>query len=189
MEDIEIIELETSQSLSDFPESFNSNDSYETENNPIDSSSILTQIDVGDSGQQTSIPDAIQIENNDDEIAVQGSTEDQDVSPGQGGDLPAETAIDNIYKLLDERLPTRSLESEPETETQFSESEVTLKDIRNSIDDLKGIESEQLEYTKQLESDFIVSANNNYHFNVYEIAIISAIWGSIAIYLFFRKIG
>lgn len=189
MEDIEIIELETSQSLSDFPESFYSNGSYETEVNPIDSSSILTQIDVGDSGEQTSIPDAIQIENNDAEAAVQGSNEAQGDSPGRSGDLPAETAIDNIYKLLDERLPTRSLEIESETETQFSESEITLKDLKESIDDLKGFESEQLEYTKQLESDFVVSSNNNYHFNVYEIAIISAIWGSIAIYLFFRKIG
>ena len=189
MEDIEIIELETSQSLSDFPESSNFSDSYEAEVNPIDTNSILTQIDVGDSGEQTSIPDAIQIDNNEAEQAEQGSAEDQGVSPGQGGDLPAETAIDNIYKLLDERLPTRSLQSESETETQSSETEITLKDIKESIDDLKGIESEQLEYTKQLESDFVVSSNNNYHFNVYEIAIISAIWGSIAIYLFFRKIG
>lgn len=187
MEDIEIIELETSLSLQ---EGLVSND-FETENNPIDTNSLLTQTDfVGDSaGDNPAIPDAIQIENPVDDPAEQVSAEVQDDSPVQSGDLPAETAIDNIYKLLDERLPTRSLESESETEIQSSESEITLKDLKDSIDDLKGIESEQLEYTKQLESDLIVSSNNSYHFNVYEIAIISAIWGSIAIYLFFRKIG
>lgn len=187
MDDIEIIELETSLSLQ---EGFVSND-FETENNPIDTSSLLTQTDfVGDSQEVNStIPDAIQIDNSVNEVAEQGSTEVQDDSPGRSVDLPAETAIDNIYKLLNERLPTRSLESESETETQSSESEITLKDLKDNIDDLKGIESEQLEYTKQLESDFVISSNNSYHFNVYEIAIISAIWGAIAIYLFFRKIG
>lgn len=187
MEDIEIIELETSLSLQ---EGFVSND-FETENNPIDTNSLLTQTDfVGDSQRENpAIPDAIQIDNGEENVAEQVSAEVQEDSPGQSGDLPAETAIDNIYKLLDERLPTRSLESESETESQSSESEITLKDLKESIDDLKGIESEQLEYTKQLESDFVISSNNNYHFNVYEIAIISAIWGSIAIYLFFRKIG
>lgn len=187
MEENEIIELETSLSLQ---EGFVSND-FETEYNPIDTNSLLTQTDfVGDSQEEnSSIPDAIQIDNSGNEVAEQGSAEVQDDSHGQSGDLPAETAIDNIYKLLDERLPTRSLESESETEIQSSETEITLKDLKDSIDVLKGIVSEQLEYTKQLESDFVVSSNNSYHFNVYEIAIISAIWGSIAIYLFFRKIG
>lgn len=93
-----------------------------------------------------------------------------------------------IYKLLNERLPERSVETEA-LETEIQESEVSLSDIKEVLNQIKDLESEQNEKIETIESNQVIESNNYYHMTYYQIGILSAIWGSIAIYLFFRKIG
>lgn len=93
--------------------------------------------------------------------------------------------LDKIYNLLSERLP------EPESETENLEEEtetVTLSDIQKQIDDIRVIESESASQLQQISDNLIIASNNNYHMDIYQLAIMSAIFGGIAIGLLFRKI-
>lgn len=176
--------------VSIFPEDENVEQSFITQ--PID--------DAG--ADDISVP-AIIVDMDDDEVAEQqdGIKDQAESAEGDAADpkmskLPANSAtdseaIDNIYSLLLERLPERQLsesESELESESEI-ESEKTLSDIYDEISQLNSYESEQLQELQTLNSNMVIHSNNDYYLGIYTISVISAIWGSIAIFLLFRKIG
>lgn len=99
--------------------------------------------------------------------------------------------LGSIYKLLQERLPESTQEeSEIESESESEiESEKNLSDIYDEISRLNTIESEQLDQLQTINNNLVVHSNNSYYLDFYTVSIISAIWGSIIIYLLFRKIG
>lgn len=146
---------------------------------------------------ETSAPEIISDANNSPSIQPSKESEralptDQADQPGQEVSEPDSSMVGRIYKLLDERLPERSIEQESETEIQSesqSESEISLAYIEQTLDDIRQFESEQLDFIETMESNQVVSSNNSYHMGYYQIAITTAIWGSIVIFLFFRKIG
>ena len=98
--------------------------------------------------------------------------------------------LSSIYKLLDERIPEqKTVESESESESEFeSESEITLQDIKNVLENIESYESEQLSTISSINDNIINSINNDYHFSMYEIGLLSAMIGSLAISALFRKI-
>lgn len=169
---------------------------------PIDESLI---IQTGDGGEEENFsPDAIEIDNNDNDSEVLfpelSSWESLDNNNEQENDLETlqnETlqvpeqkdneTLSNIYKLLDERIPEKT-ESESESESEVSETEITLKDIHDQIDTITQYESEQLSIITEIRNNNIISNNNDYYLDSFQIAITSAIFGSILIGLLFRNI-
>lgn len=94
--------------------------------------------------------------------------------------------LSSIYKLLDERIPEQKIgESESESE---SESEISLQDLKEVLENIESYESEQLSAISTINDNIINSINNDYHFSMYEIGLISALLGSVAINALFRKI-
>lgn len=189
--------------LSPFIES-DSVSQIETEDNSLFISTIEGEEEI------TSSPDAINIEETTSDIENWESVEtgsaaiiDSSVSsPGQfslendqgekqtenlnGSDPVGSETLSNIYKLLDERLPSEKTETESiEVE---SESEINLKDIHDQIDSIAQYESEQLSIISEIRDNNIISNNNNYYMDSFQIALTSAIFGSILIGLLFRNI-
>lgn len=96
--------------------------------------------------------------------------------------------LSSIYKLLDERIPEQKTgESETESESE-SESEVSLNDIKIILENIETYESDQLSTVSAINDNIINSINNDYHFSMYEIGLLSALVGSMAISALFRKI-
>lgn len=176
------------------------------EGEPSDPAIVETESSVS-----TNIPDAIQIETekpSDEQVVNLEGVTDLNDQPKQGeGDhldpaqsqIPTET-IKEIYTLLQERLPEVSNEEETEKQSEdvpvlvdsISESESetsSIDDLYEKLDDVYSIESEQLSQLQQISDNIIILNNNAYHFHIYEIAIGCAIFGSLAIGFFFRKIG
>lgn len=170
---------------------------------PLDESLI---VQTGEGGEEKNFsPDAIEIDNNDngsevlfpelsswesfdnnnEEVTEQESMQNETLQVDS--DKKNDETLSNIYKLLDERIPEQS-ESESESETEVSESEITLKDIHDQIDSIVQFESEQLSIISEIRDNNIVSNNNNYHLDSFQIAVMSAIYGSILIGLLFRNI-
>lgn len=104
-----------------------------------------------------------------------------------------EENLENIYKLLSERLPESESESESETQTESitaqSETEITLADIKSSLDSIAELESEQNLQIGNIETALVAVGNNYITYSDFILSGIMAIWGSFIIYLFFRKIG
>lgn len=122
-----------------------------------------------------------------------GGGADPEQSGTRADGFENQETLGSIYKLLQERLPEGTQEeSESESELE-SESEIdtekSLSDIYDEISKLNSVESEQLEQLKTINNNLVVHSNNSYYFDFYTVSIISAIWGSIAIFLLFRKIG
>lgn len=166
--------------------------------------SLIIQTGDGEEGDASS-PDAIEVDNNDNgsevlfpELSNWESLENENAQVNDQESMQNETLQDkseqkndetlsNIYKLLDERIPEQS-ESESESETEVSETEITLKDIHDQIDSIAQFESEQLSIISEIRDNNIVSNNNNYHLDSFQIAIMAAIYGSVLIGLLFRNI-
>ena len=176
--------------------------------NPIETEAVLTpnitqsesdSVLVSDpAGVVETVPDAITINENENAEISSGVVPDGSAS-GNTEALQTEAdgtiseTLDNIYKVLEERLPEKESESESETENldpdTVQESEKTLTDIYNEIHSVREFESEQLDELRTIRDNNIVSNNNVYHLASFEIAITSAIFGSILIALLFRKIS
>lgn len=176
--------------------------------NPIETEAVLTPnstqeasdpVLVSDpAGVEETIPDAITIVDNESEEI--GSEVVSDGS-GSGEADPLQTeadgtiskTLDNIYQVLEERLPEKESESESETDNldpdSVQETEKSLTDIYNEIHSVREFESEQLDELRTIRNNNIVSNNNVYYLASFEIAITSAIFGSILIALFFSKIS
>lgn len=144
------------------------------------------------------VPDAITIVEND---SAEISSEVVSDGSGSGEADPLQTeadgtiskTLDNIYQVLEERLPEKESESESENENLdpdlMQETEKSLTDIYNEIHSVRELESEQLAELRTIRDNNIVSNNNVYHLASFQIAITSAIFGSILIALLFRKIS
>lgn len=151
-------------------------------------------------GVEETVPDAITIVDNESVEISSGVVPDGSGS-GEVDPLQKETdgtiseTLDNIYKVLEERLPEKESESESESETQnldpdpVQETEKSLTDIYNEIHSVRELESEQLIELRTIRDNNIVSNNNVYHLASFQIAITSAIFGSVLIALLFRKIS
>lgn len=149
-------------------------------------------------GVVETVPDAITIDENE---SAEISSEVVPVGSGSGEADPLQTeaegtiseTLDNIYKVLEERLPEKESESESESENQdpdpVQETEKSLTDVYNEIHSIRELESEQLVELRTIRDNNIVSGNNVYHLASFQIAITSAIFGSILIALLFRKIS
>ena len=152
------------------------------------------------------LPDAIPIENENPETVHttpnSSQEEQQEIatnnltiqSPAESSNSEIEQNLNDIYLLLSERLPERSIESESESETErqieyVSETEVTLYDVRESINSLALLESEQNERLQSIESSVSVFGSNYVVYSDFLLSGLMAFWGSFIIYLFFRKIG
>ena len=149
-------------------------------------------------GVEETVPDAISIVEND---SAEISSEVVSDGSGSGEADPLQTeadgtiskTLDNIYQVLEERLPEKESESESETENldpdPVQETEKSLTDIYNEIHSFRELESEKLVEIRTIRDNNIVSNNNVYYLASFEIAITSAILGSILIALLFRKIS
>lgn len=170
---------------------------------PFDESLI---IQTGEGGEEEYFsPDAIEVDNNDngsevlfpelsnweslenDNAQVNDQESMQNETLQDNSELKNDETLSNIYKLLDERIPEKS-ESESESETEVPETEITLKDIHDQIGSIAQFESEQLSIISEIRDNNIVSNNNNYHLDSFQIAIMTAIYGSVLIGLLFRNI-
>lgn len=174
--------------------------------NPIETEAVLTPnitqsesdpVLVSDpAGVEETVPDAITINENESTEISSGVIPDGSGS-GEADPLQTEAdgtiskTLDNIYQVLEERLPEK--ESESETENQdpdpVQETEKSLTDVYNEIHSVRELESEQLNELRTIRDNNIVSNNNVYYLASFEIAITSAIFGSILIALLFRKIS
>lgn len=130
------------------------------------------------------------IENQNQEVLQVGEPVQESVQADPGQDQAQEPSegLEKIYNLLSERLPQAESESESESEIQETE-DTYLYDISNKLDDIRQFESEQLNQLQQIHDNAVISSNNNYHMDIYQISISAAILGGIAISLLFRKIG
>lgn len=176
--------------------------------NPIETEAVLTPnitqsesdpVIVSDpAGVVETVPDAITINENENAEISSGVVPDGSAS-GNTEALQTEAdgtiseTLDNIYKVLEERLPEKESETESETENldhdPVQESEKTLTDIYYEINSVREFESEQLDELRTIRDNNIVFNNNVYHLASFQIAITSAIFGSILIALLFRKIS
>ena len=163
-----------------------SDDEQISENSDIGDNLPLVSVDLADSS--TSDPGQAE------EWSV------QDPKPTQNPSDPEEPknetvntdneTLTSIYKLLDERIPEQKT-GESETESEYeseSESEVSLNDIKTILESIESYESEQLSTVSNINDNIINSINNDYHISMYEIGLLSAILGSLAINALFRKI-
>ena len=149
-------------------------------------------------GVEETVPDAITINENESAEISSGVVPDGSAS-GNTEALQTEAdgtiskTLNNIYQILEERLPEKESESESETENQnldpVQETEKSLTDIYDEINSVREIESEQLVELRTIRDNNIISNNNVYHLVSFQIAITSAIFGSILIALLFRKIS
>lgn len=149
-------------------------------------------------GVEETVPDAITINENENAEISSGVVPDGNAS-GNTEALQTETdgtiseTLDSIYQILEERIPEKESESESETKNQnldpVQETEKSLTDIYNEINSVRELESEQLAELRTIRDNNIVSNNNVYHLASFQIAITSAIFGSILIALLFRKIS
>lgn len=149
-------------------------------------------------GVEEKVPDAITINENESAEISSGVVPDGSASGNTEAfqteaDGTISETLDNIYKVLEERLPEKESESESETENldpdPVKETEKSLTDIYDEIHSVRELESEQLDELRTIRDNNIVSNNNVYYLALFEIAIISAIFGSILIALLFRKIS
>lgn len=176
--------------------------------NPIESEAVLTPnitqsasdpVLVSDpAGVVETVPDAITINENDSpeissEVLSDGSGSSEADPLQTEADGTISKTLDNIYQVLEERLPEKESESESETENldpdPVQETEKSLTDIYNEIHSVRELESEQLAELRTIRDNNIVSNNNVYHLASFQIALTSAIFGSILIALLFRKIS
>lgn len=175
--------------------------------NPIETETISTPytqdgadpVLVSDpAGVNETVPDAITIvENESAEISsgvVPDGSGSDEVDPLQKeSEGTISETLDSIYKVLEERLPEKESESESESETQdpetVQETEKSLTEIYDEIHNIRELESEQLAELRTIRDNNIVSNNNVYHLASFQIAMTSAIFGSILIALLFRKIS
>lgn len=173
----------------------------ETVYTPNITQSVSDPVLVSDpAGVVETIPDAITINDNESEEI---SSEVVSDGSGSGEADPLQTeaegtiseTLDNIYKILEDRLPEKESESESESEIEnqdpetVQETEKSLTDIYNEIHNIAEFESEQLNELRTIRDNNIVSNNNAYHLASFQIALTSAIFGSILIALLFRKIS
>lgn len=173
----------------------------ETVYTPNITQSVSDPVLVSDpAGVVETIPDAITINDNESEEI---SSEVVSDGSGSGEADPLQTeaegtiseTLDNIYKVLEERLPEKETESESESEIEnqnsdtVQETEKSLTEIYNEIHNIAEFESEQLNELRTIRDNNIVSNNNVYYLASFQIALTSAIFGSILIAIFFRKIS
>lgn len=163
-----------------------SDDEQISENLDIGEQMPLVSVDLADS----STKDPGQAE----EWSVQDP--EQTMNPSDPEEPKSETVntdnetLSSIYKLLDERIPEqKAAESESESEYESeSESEVSLQDLKVVLENIESYESEQLSTISTINDNIINSINNDYHFSMYEVGLISALLGSVVISALFRKI-
>ena len=156
------------------------------DNLDIDDAIPLVSVDLADSSttdpgqaEEWSVQDPEQTQNPSDPEEPKNETVNTD-----------NETLSSIYKLLDERIPEQKIEeseSESESESQ-SESEVSLEDLKVILENIESYESEQLSGISTINDNIVNSVNNDYHFSMYEIGLLSAILGSLAINALFRKI-
>lgn len=111
-----------------------------------------------------------------------------------------ESELEKIYQILEERIPenveTEAQSEEPEevitqvdTEVVLSETEVTLSDLRDILQNIESYESELVANVHEVRRNQYASDNNRNNFDIAILAAVSAVWGAFIIFLFFRKIG
>lgn len=111
-----------------------------------------------------------------------------------------ESELEKIYQILEERIPenveTEAQSEEPEdvveqvtTEVVVTETEVTLSDLRDILQNIESYESELVANVHEVRRNQYASDNNRNNFDTAILAAVSAVWGAFIIFLFFRKIG
>lgn len=111
-----------------------------------------------------------------------------------------ESELEKIYQILEERIPenveTEAQSEEPEevitqvdTEVVVPETEVTLSDLRDILQNIESYESELVANVHEVRRNQYASDNNRNNFDTAILAAVSAVWGAFIIFLFFRKIG
>lgn len=163
-----------------------SDDEQTSENLDIDDAIPLVSVDLVDSS--TEDPGQAEVWSFQDPEQTQNPS-DPEEPKSETVNTDNET-LSSIYKLLDERLPEQKIrESESDSESESeSESEVSLEDLKVVLENIESYESEQLSAISSINDNIINSINNDYHFSMYEIGLISALLGSVAINALFRKI-
>lgn len=163
-------------------------DEQTSENLDIDDAIPLVSVDLADSS--TTDPGQAEVWSVQDPEQTQNPS-DPEEPKNETVNTDNET-LSSIYKLLDERIPEQKIgesESESESESELeSESAVSLEDLKIILENIESYESEQLSGISNLNDNIINSINNDYHFSMYEIGLLSAILGSLAINALFRKI-
>ena len=147
-------------------------------------SSKLTQSEESAAELESSAP-ALTGEN----IEIGENNQNVEQDPKGSGDAVAQE-LDNIHKLLSERIPEQT--EEPVTEAQEealeSESEITLQDVLDEISSIREFESEQLDELKSINSNLIITGNNSNIFGKNILASVLIIWGALIAGYFFSKI-
>lgn len=159
---------------------------FQPEGNEETNLQIPDAIDIVGSGSDSGAPLESAPSPQDENGRLQGGAEEE---PETNSNISE--SLKKIEQILDERLPNRS-ETETENEpalTSTSESEVTLNDLKESIDKLVQYESELSYSVSTIENNQVISSNNDSVYNSYMLSTLMAIWGGFIIFLLFRKIG
>lgn len=190
-----------------------SDESVVSVSDDVNSIDDLSNLFSGDDTSLTSSPESDTIEIvsfDDDQAAVTDNTLTQwpDLTESSGENVtksldmsdPSESVkesdatevLDNIYNLLDERLPDKQSETSVDTEEavteSISETEISLSDINEGIKSLYILESEQFIEFQTLHDDFIKHSNNDYYFSFFAIGGIFLILGSLMIFFLLRRL-
>lgn len=135
-----------------------------------------------------------------DNLSLSSSTEALSTPSNELNLETVESELEKIYQILEERIPenveTEAQFEEPEevveqvtTEVVVSETEVTLSDLRDILQNIESYESELVENVHEVRRNQYASDNNRNNFDTAILAAVSAVWGAFIIFLFFRKIG
>lgn len=189
-----------------------SDESVVSVSDDINSIDDLSNLFSGDDTSLSSSPesDTIEIVSFDDDQAVvtdntitqwpeltessgENVTKSIDMSESSGSVKESDAEVlDNIYNLLDERLPDKQSETSVDTEEavteSISETEISLSDINEGIKSLYILESEQFIEFQTLHDDFIKHSNNDYYFSFFAIGGIFLILGSLMIFFLLRRL-
>ena len=195
---MELFETEMLSTIDIVPDDSINNESDTTLTDPY----ILAGGGVESSTPADNIPDAINLEETDTVPSTQTPSNEETPSieqepetiPALTGGSDIEQNLNDIYVLLQERIPERSIESESESESESEQIELqtenqTLLDIKDEISNIREYESEQLSLIDSINNNLVVLGNNSSTYNNFILSGIMTIWGSFIVYLIFRKIG
>ena len=150
--------------------------------------SLITQ-SLDDGENETVLPDAIQIISDDEQASENLDIGDE--MPLVSVDLADSSTKDpgqaEEWSVQDpEQTQNPSDPEEPKNETVNTDNE-TLTSM-TILESIESYESEQLSTISAVNDNIINSVNNDHYISMYEIGLLSAILGSLAINALFRKI-
>ena len=122
-------------------------------------------------------------------VEIGNNEQNVEQDPDGSGETIAQK-LDNIHKLLSDRIPEQTEEpvTEAQEETLESESEITLQDVLNEVSSIREFESEQLDELRAINSNLVIAGNNSNIFGKNILASVLIIWGALIAGYFFSKI-